>query len=81
MTHGIGGPRGGLVHVAGRAGIRNLVFVRHGWGNEGEGVRAHEDAGNRDFDLWHVAGHTFAARRPVFVMRVLCQRRFTRPVA
>ena len=72
MAHGVSSPRGGLVHVARRAGIRDFVFVRHGRCDEGEGVRAHEDAGNRDFDLWHVAGHTFATCRPILVMRVLC---------
>lgn len=81
MTHCTGGPRGGLVHVTGRARIRNLVFIRHGGGDEGERVRAHKDTGNRDFDLRHVAGHTFAARGAFLVMRVFRERRLARPVA
>ena len=80
MAHGIGGPRGSLFHVTRRARIRNLVLIRHGRGDKGEGVRTHKYAGNRDFDLRHVAGHSFAARRAILVMRVLRKHRFARTV-
>ena len=70
MPHRIGCPGGGLIRVAGRAGIRDLVFVRHRRGDERERVRAHEGAGNRDFDFRHVAGNAFAARGAFLVVRV-----------
>ena len=81
VAQGVSGPRGGLVHMTGRARIRNLVFVRHGRGDKGERVSAHEDAGNLRFDLRHVARRTFASRRAVLVMRVLRKRCLARPVA
>src|SRR6266853_4034718 len=81
VTHRIGGPSRGLVHVAGGARIRNLVLVSHGWRDEGERVRTYEDAWNRDFHLRHVAGHTLAPRRAILVVRVLRQGCFARAVA
>src|SRR5216683_4657335 len=81
VTHRIGSPSRGLVHVAGGARIRNLVLIRHGWRDEGERVRTYEDAWNRNFHLRHVAGHTLAPRRAVLVVRVLRQGRFARTVA
>ena len=70
MPHRLGCPGGGLIRVTGRARIRDFVFVRHRWGDECERVRAHEHAGNGDFNFRHVAGHAFAARGAVFVVRV-----------
>src|SRR6266851_2408629 len=81
VTHRIGGPDRGLVHVAGGAWIRNLVLVSHRWCDEGERVRTYEDARNRNFHLRHVAGHTLAPRRAILVVRVLRQGRFARAAA
>src|SRR5713101_4561283 len=81
VTHRIGGPSRGLVHVAGGARIRNLVFVRHGRRAESECMRAHEHAGDRDLDLRHVTSYTGTTRRAVLVVRVLRKRRLARSVA
>ena len=75
MAHRFGCPGGGLICVAGRAWIRDFVFVCHRRRDERECVGAHEDAGNRDLDFGHVAGHAFAARGAVFMVRVRGKRR------
>ena len=61
--------------MASCAWIWNFIFVRHGRRDERECVGAYEDTGNCDFDFWHVAGHAFAARGAVFVMRMRGERR------
>ena len=70
MPHGLAGPGAGLVRVAGRACIWNLVLVRHRRRDKRERMGAHENTGNRNFDLWHVTRYAFAARGAVFVVRV-----------
>lgn len=80
VTHRIGSPSLGLVHVARCAGIRNLVLVRHGWRDEGEGVGTYEDAWNRNFDFRHVARYTCTSRRAIFVVGVFGERCLARSV-
>ena len=75
MANRFGCPGGGLIGVAGRAWIRDFVFVRHRRRDKRECVGAHEDTGNRRFDFRHVAGHAFAARGAVFVVSMRGKRR------
>src|SRR5437879_4717533 len=80
MTKRIRGPGGGLIRMAGSAGIGDFVFVCNRRGDEREGVSADENAWNRDLDLGHVACDAFATRGAVFVVRVLCECRLARSV-
>src|SRR6266849_3707957 len=75
VAHRVGSPRRRFVHVAGGAGVGDFVLVRHGRGDDREGVRAHEDIGDSDLDLRHVARHTFTARGAVFMVRMRGKRR------
>lgn len=61
MEHRVGGPGRGLIRMAGRAWVRDLVFVRHRRCYEREGVSTHENTWNRDLNLGHVACNAFAA--------------------
>lgn len=81
VAHGLGCPGGGFIRVARRAWIRDFVFVRHRRRDKCKRVGAHEDTGNRDLDFRHVAGHAFAARGAVFVMRMLGKRRRAGPIS
>jgi hypothetical protein len=56
-----------------RTWVGDFVFVGHGRGDECKGVRAHFDVGDGCLDLGHVARHTLAARRAVFVVSMLLQ--------
>ena len=80
MPHRLRGPGSSLVCVAGRAWIRDFIFVRHGRRDERKRVRAHKDAGNRDLDLRHVTCHAFAARGAVLMMCMGGKRRRAGPV-
>src|SRR5665213_3659275 len=65
-------PVGGLVFMAGRATVWDLVFVRHSWRHEFERMRGYKSA--RDAlsrNLRHMASDTLTARTSGFVMRVL----------
>ena len=73
VPHGLAGPSGGLVRMAGRACIWNLVLVRHRRRDKREGMGAYENTGDRNFDLRHVTRYAFAARGAVFVVRVRSQ--------
>ena len=67
--------------MAGSAGIRHLVLVRHFWRDELEGVRADERSRyTLCCNLWHVAGDTLTPGTAVFVMRMLFQGRGVRTV-
>ena len=57
--------------VARSAGVRNLVLVRHGGGNDSKRVSVHLDVVNSGLDGRHVAGDTIASRAAHRVMRVL----------
>ena len=70
MTKRIRGPSGRLISMAGRAGIRNLVFFRLGRRDECKRVRVHVDVGDGRLDCRHMAAHAFAARRARAMMRV-----------
>ena len=50
--------------MAGRAGIGDFVFVGGRGSDEVECVGAYENAGDRDFDFWHVAGDALASGEP-----------------
>ena len=65
-------PGGGFVLVAGGARVGDLVFVRHGRGNEAESVSVNERAGHAfGFDPRHMAGHALVSGAARFVMGVL----------
>src|ERR1700722_18864169 len=81
IAHGVGGPRGVLVKVAGRARIRNLVFIRHGRSDKSERVSADEHTGNLRLNFGHMAGHAGAAWRSILVMRMFRERCLARPVS
>ena len=53
LTHCFGSPGCRLVAVAARTWIGDFVFVGHGGSDEIESVRAHERAGDGDFDFGH----------------------------
>jgi len=74
VAQGFGGPGGGFVRVAGRAGIRDFVLVRHGRGDEGESVSADFDVCNGGPHLRHVAGDAFASGRSGLVMGMFLER-------
>ena len=67
--------------MAGSAGIRDLVFVRHLGSNEAESV-CMDECIRRAFglDLWHVTSNALASWRALLVMRVLFERCSARPV-
>ena len=67
--------------MAGRARVRNLVFVCHRRRDELEGVGTHEGSGYAlSFDLRHVAGYALTAGAAILVMGVLLQSRRVRTI-
>jgi hypothetical protein len=55
--------------VAGRAWIRNFVFVGHVWIYKAEGVGMNHRPGNAlTLDFWHMAGYAFTPRAAVLVV-------------
>ena len=81
LTHRFSSPGCRFIGVAARAGIGDFVFVGHRRSDEIESVRAHERAGDGDFDFGHVAGDALAAGGTGFVMRVRFERGGARAVA
>ena len=69
-----------LVLVTLCAGIRNCVLLRLRRIDEGKRVCANHRSSKGRFNLRHVARDTFAPRRSFFVMSMLGQSRFARPV-
>ena len=67
--------------MAACAGIGDFVFVGHRGSDEIESVRAHERAGDGDFDFGHVAGDALASGRSLLVMRVFFESSGARAVA
>ena len=73
-------PSRGLIGVARRAWVGDLVLVCHLRRNEGKRVRANLDVRYGRIDLRHVAGHALASWRPLLVMRMLLERSRARPI-
>ena len=73
MTDRIGGPRGGLIGMAGSARIRDLVFLRHCRRDECKRVRMHVDIRDGRLDRRHVAAHAFAGWSPLAMMGVFLE--------
>src|SRR6185436_14278089 len=66
--------------MAARAGVRHLQRVSHPWRNKTEGVGPDHDVAERLFDLGHVTGDTFTARRSGLMVSVVIERGCVRPV-
>ena len=61
--------------------IRNVVLIRHGRGDELEGMRSDERTRHAfRLDLRHMAGHTLTAGSSIFVVRVFLQGRSVRAI-
>lgn len=73
-------PLRGLVRMTRRARIGDFVPVRHNRVDKGKRVRPHFDVCDGRLDLGHVARDALAPRRALLVMRVLLQRRRSRPI-
>ena len=69
-----------LVLVTLRARIWNCVLLRVRRIDESESMRPYHRRSKRRFNLRHMARDTFAPRRSFFVMGMLGQSRFVRPV-
>src|ERR1700735_5551386 len=68
VAQGCCGPSGGLVGMAGCAGVGDFILVRHGGSDEGESVRAHLHVGQFCGDLRHVTRFAAAFGWPGFVV-------------
>ena len=80
-AHGVCGPLGAFVFVAGGAGIRDFVLVGHDRGDEAERVIVHKCVWHTfRFDCGHVARNALASRAPILVVTVLFEARSVRPV-
>ena len=66
--------------MAARAGIPNLVLIRHFRRDEGEGVASDIDVRDRLLDLRHVARYAIIARTVGTMMGVCFNARGVRPV-
>lgn len=81
MTDSLLGPSRRFVLVTGSAGIGNSVLVRHGRGNEAEGVSMNKSAGNAfRLDRGHVTSNANTAGTTVFVVCVFFERGRARPI-
>jgi hypothetical protein len=80
VAESFGGPRGGLVGMAGGAGIGDFVFVGHGGVDEEESVSTNLGVGDSGLNPGHMAGDALTAGRIRFVVRMLFQGGGTRAV-
>ena len=71
VAQGLCSPGGGLILVARSTGIRNLILICHGGGNEPKRMSVHLNVVNSGLDGRHVTGDAIASRAAHRVMRVL----------
>lgn len=73
MGYSLSSPGGGFVFVTRGAGIRDVVFLGHGWSDEGEGVGANSYVGDRGLNFGHVTRYALASGGAGFVMGMLLE--------